>query len=106
MELDMKHKNIGATSSMKRILHRTLGDVGVFMTQRLTELFDLEAKECDFQMEGMPGIIGPACDHPNNHHNICGIDCCPLGLETESEFEAEANVIDFKSAADKLTKER
>jgi hypothetical protein len=78
--LDMKHKNIGATVSMMRILSGLVG--GKDLPEELSGLFDLESDDCDHKRGG--DCIFDSADLGNRVS--CDINNCPLGPLVDEEL--------------------
>ena len=82
--LDMRHKNIGATVSMLKMIHKVAGDNEELPTA-LTELFMLESGECDSKVEGACTfeVYPEACISPPK----CMVGNCPLGEIVDEELD-------------------
>ena len=86
--LDMKHKNIGATVSMMRILSGLVG--GKDLPEELSGLFVMESDDCDHKERG-------DCVFDLSDRVICNINNCPLGPLVDEELaETHLDVIESK----------
>jgi len=90
MPLDMKHKNIGATVSMVRLVGKIFGDKSERAEADLTKLFMAESKECDFR-------VAEACVFNDSlqPNLLCCIGECPLGTLVEQEIKT-TNMLDIE----------
>jgi hypothetical protein len=83
--IDMKHKNIGATVGLVKNIHKLTGDDET-MLRNLADLFIAEAAECDFRHEinDKPVCVFNGSTSPNL---VCCAGECPLGAIVDEEIE-------------------
>ena len=96
MGLDMKHKNIGATVGLIKGMSALLPEDSTMPTE-ITELFMLEAQECDFQVKSE---AENACVFNGSlaENKPCCIGECPLG-ELVSQEIALMDMSDIETKA-------
>jgi hypothetical protein len=84
--LDSKHRNIGATIGLLTRIHKVAGN-GEELPVALTELFMLEADDCDYKHETGACIFNGSTK-PNQE---CMVGNCPLGPLVDEELKSGAN---------------
>ena len=97
-QLDMKHKNIGATVGMIEGMAQLMEGLGGgdALLGEIAELFQLEAQECDHQIT----TEGPVyCGFNDlNSDTPCCVGECPLGAIVTKEIkDMPASVIEART---------
>ena len=79
--LDIKHKNIGATVSMLKLIHKITD--GEELPTEITKLFMVESGECDYKHESGACVFNGSLETNLN----CCIGECPLGSMVDKELK-------------------
>jgi hypothetical protein len=88
-ELDMRHKNIGATVALIKGVHVLTDDEK--LPESLAELFILESDDCNYKQDNH--CIFEVDPEPCISPAKCMIANCPLGDLTEPALDEAADLI-------------